>query len=181
MTTKDLLSLHNGRFRLFGLPALQGQGDVAFIDRLVYAVRPQVVVEIGAGGGALSLYLYVMSQALDFTLYSYDIEYQAEAAVLTGLVPRETFITHDIRNGLPTHVYDEGVLVLVDDDDKPYTASLVGAALGEGGVVAAHDWLTRHAAGCPFTQREFTAEGCDEFMLTEAELLYSDWRAWRKR
>lgn len=45
MTTEGLLSLHNARFRLFGAATLQGQGDVAFIDRLVSDTQPEFVAE----------------------------------------------------------------------------------------------------------------------------------------
>ena len=170
---------------MFGQYALQGLGDLAFIEYLLGEFCPEAILELGCGHGMLTAYLTVYKKLTGAKLLAVDTNLPlADAAVKAGVIDPACLYAKDMLQDLDKPIIEfvglPKCLVLCDCANKPAVITKLGPHLSKGSVMAAHDWPFRYDVKCYKEPREFITTEYVTYLESESIEIGTDWRAWIK-
>jgi len=143
---KDLAMCYTNDF--LGFPLQQNPGTLEGFNRLLNAVHPRRIIEIGTGTGGLAACLGLYAMNKDADMFTFDINgisgYMQEVFNWLNVDFCECDIFQDehIKHIGELIESDGTTLLLCDNGNKPKEFELFAPHLKPGDIIMAHDYYT---------------------------------------
>lgn len=136
-----VMSADNDRKRLFGISSAKSWNDLWQIECVLNHLNPKVIVELGTGMGAHTLYMGLWAALTGAKVYSFECEWMARPEI-QGLPV--AFRREDIRDSRVadyiTTLLQSHCRVLLYCDILPWDAETFAPRLKAGDMCVVHDY-----------------------------------------
>ena len=126
-----------------GTPCFHEKEAIGEIRKVIRAIEPEVIIELGTKHGGFTKYLQDFTDS-DVSIYSFDhIEYESKE----GFTPRVEFFVADLLSATLQEVVslcssNKRKLLYCDNGNKIQEVKAYAVHLKEGDVLGIHDWGT---------------------------------------